>query len=102
MPQQKKIKITVLKTMFNPDLAEEYCPGEAGPCDIPVGREYISETFLQQPEGFCGWAWNDLHKVCLTLLKGGRFELTKDDKTMIACCTDGIRPVVFKVERLDD
>ncbi|HHX99854.1 MAG TPA: TIGR04076 family protein [Methanothermobacter sp.] len=26
----------------------------------------------------------------------------KDDKTMIACCTDGIRPVVFKLEKLED
>ena len=31
---------------------------------------------------------------------GGRW--MKDAKTMIACCNDGIRPVVFKLERIDD
>ena len=25
----------------------------------------------------------------------------KDDKSMVTCCTDGIRPVIFQVERLD-
>ncbi len=24
-----------------------------------------------------------------------------DDKIMIACCSDGTRPVVFKIERID-
>ena len=24
-----------------------------------------------------------------------------DDKVMIACCNDGTRPVVFKIERID-
>jgi uncharacterized repeat protein (TIGR04076 family) len=26
---------------------------------------------------------------------------TKDDRVMIACCSDGTRPVIFKIERLD-
>ena len=26
---------------------------------------------------------------------------TKDDHVMIACCNDGTRPVIFKIERLD-
>ena len=26
---------------------------------------------------------------------------TNDDKVMIACCNDGTRPVIFKVERID-
>jgi chromosomal replication initiator protein len=25
----------------------------------------------------------------------------KDEKTMVACCTDGVRPVVFKLERIE-
>ena len=24
-----------------------------------------------------------------------------DDKVMIACCNDGTRPVIFKIERID-
>ena len=26
---------------------------------------------------------------------------TKDDRIMIACCNDGTRPVIFKIERID-
>ena len=26
---------------------------------------------------------------------------TKDDRVMIACCNDGTRPVIFKIERID-
>ena len=26
---------------------------------------------------------------------------TKDERMMIACCNDGTRPVIFKIERLD-
>lgn len=26
---------------------------------------------------------------------------TRDDRVMIACCNDGTRPVVFKLERID-
>ena len=25
----------------------------------------------------------------------------RDENTMIACCNDGIRPVIFKIERID-
>ena len=26
---------------------------------------------------------------------------TNDDRMMIACCNDGTRPVIFKIERID-
>jgi uncharacterized repeat protein (TIGR04076 family) len=26
----------------------------------------------------------------------------KQENTMIACCNDGVRPVVFKLERIDE
>lgn len=26
---------------------------------------------------------------------------TNDDRMMIACCSDGTRPVIFKIERID-
>ncbi|MFR7581039.1 MAG: TIGR04076 family protein [Butyribacter sp.] len=26
---------------------------------------------------------------------------TNDDRVMIACCDDGTRPVIFKIERID-
>ena len=42
--------------------------------------------------------------MCTTALQGGSI-MHKMDKTMkrmmIACCNDGTRPVIFKIERID-
>lgn len=97
-------KITVLKRMANQDLAEKYCePGAMLPCPhFTEGQEFIVE-YGRQPEGFCGWAWNDIHNVCKTLRQGGNFAgWSKDSNSLIRCCTDGIRPVVFEVKKIDD
>ena len=99
-------KITVIKRMLNKDLAEEYIKNPVEPCPFfKDGQEFIV-PFSQKPEGFCDWAWNDISKIVVSLARGGNFSSDifdgwmKDDKSMIACCTDGIRPVVFKVERI--
>ncbi|MDF1537576.1 MAG: TIGR04076 family protein [Candidatus Thorarchaeota archaeon] len=63
------------------------------------GQEFITENSFTRPEGFCGWAWRDL-TVRLT-----KFDLIDDmdwpekDMTYVAC-GDGVRPVVFRLERL--
>jgi len=101
-----KCKITVIKKTINPDLAEAYCQKEVSPCSsFSEGQEFI--TGLDKPADFCAWAWHDLVPYLSTLLAGGSFAgeifdgWMKDDRTMIACCTDGIRPVIFKLERID-
>lgn len=103
-----KCKITVLKRMFNQDLAEQFC----GIQNVPLchrfqeGQEFIAG--LEKPDNFCDWAWNDIYKVVITLLSGGNFSKgiiegwMKDDKSMIVCCTDAIRPVAFKIERIEE
>ena len=98
-----KMKITVLERMFNKDLADKYCQPDTTPCSsFTDEQEFVVEN-LNQPESFCAWAWNDLHKVLLTLKSAGNFSpWMKDKNTIIACCTDGIRPVVFKVERIEE
>ncbi|MFX1253633.1 MAG: TIGR04076 family protein [Promethearchaeota archaeon] len=100
-----KCKITVLRKTLHKDFAETYCQREVGLCEaFEEGQEFIFENL--KPEKFCSWAWNDIYKVVLTLMQGGNFGSTwkwmKEDNTMIACCTDGIRPVIFKIERIDD
>ena len=95
------LKITVLKKTYNEDLAEEYC-GEGGAiCSAFSEGQVFEVEGLDQPKEFCAWAWDDIHKVILTLRSGGSFSpWMKKDNTIIACCSDGIRPVVFKIERL--
>jgi len=67
------------------------------------GDEFVVEHIGVRPEGFfCDWAWNDIHKLLLAMQLGGDFSpWMKDERTFIACCTDGVKPVVFKLERID-
>ena len=76
------------------------------PGGVQEGQEFV--TNFAKPLGFCDWAWNDIHQYVAVLLAEGNFAGSlfdgwmKDEKTMIACCTDGIRPVIFKLERIAD
>ena len=98
-------RITVLKRAFFKELADEYCGWDTvGPCEqFTEGQEFVVERDGPCPDGFCDWAWNDINKVLVALMAGGSFEMwMKDGNTNITCCTDGIRPVVFKLERIGD
>ena len=100
-----KVKITVLKTLYHEDLAEEYRRPDVhkGPCPFfEAGDEFVVDYLAQRPEGFeCDWAWDDIHKILMVLMVNGNFGTwMKDPNTFVACCTDGIKPVVFRLERL--
>ena len=101
-----KLKITVLKRMFNEDLAKEYCVGEVSQCEIfNEGQEFIYDPYGDgnKPENFCDHAWVAIYPVVFTLASNGSFPTwMKNEKSAITCCTDGIRPVVFKIEILTD
>ncbi len=59
------------------------------------------------PEGFCAWAWADISKMVVSLMAGASFDRglfekwMKDGSSAVACCTDGFRPVIFKLERIE-
>lgn len=102
-------KITVIKKTYNPELAKEYAINEnVGPCAaFEVGQVFRmagSEKNVK-PEGFCQEAWDAIGKYAFTFAHGGgaMFQGTwmKDEKVMIAACNDGVRPVIFKLERVD-
>lgn len=44
-----------------------------------------------------------ISRYVYTALQGGSIMQgwTNDDRMMIACCNDGTRPVIFKIERID-
>jgi uncharacterized repeat protein (TIGR04076 family) len=72
---------------------------------MALGQEFIAG--FQKPEGFCDWAWTDVSRMVLALLTGASFDRgnfkdwMKDGNSAVACCTDGFRPVTFKLERID-
>lgn len=98
-----EVKITVEKRMYNQDLAEKYRPNIKGPCQACAdGQEYIVDS-LNCPPDFCGWAWSDIHRIVFALQVGGDFDYwTVDRNIMIATCSDAVKPVAFKVERIDE
>ena len=52
---------------------------------------------------FCSEAWDAISRYIYTGLQGGSIMKgwMKEENTMIACCSDGTRPVIFKIERVD-
>ncbi len=95
-----KVKITVVKKMANPDLVEQYGKGVVLPCDrFEEGQEFLLDK-PAKPENFCSWAWADIHRDITILMFDGNLPWINQPGTGIACCTDGLRPVVFKLERV--
>lgn len=94
------MKITVVKKLETGEVFKEFAGGDMTPtCPrVEVGQEFISEG-MQMPEGFCHWAWADIQRDVVHISLGGDFPWIKRKGAMISCCTDGLRPVVFKLER---
>ena len=95
-----KVRITVLKRLLHRDLLEQYAEWIWEPCErLREDQEFVSEGG-NMPEGFCSWAWADIQKYVMTLARGGNF-LGVQPGMFVTCCTDGFRPVVFQLERLE-
>lgn len=104
-----KCKITVLRREFYQDLADEYLANpNAGKCNkFQDGQEFILDQgdFFNMLNGkFCSEAWDAISRYVYAALQGGSIMRgwTKDEKVMISCCNDGVRPVIFKIERIDE
>ena len=104
MVDKNKVKITVLKKLDTKEIFGENAPlGESleacGQFDLD--QEFIVSEDGKMPEGFCHWAWNDIYKVVTTLRFGGSFSrIEEKGNSIVRCCTDGLRPVIFKLERI--
>ena len=97
-----KLKITVLKKTFYQDLADAYAQPDAPPCPyFTEGQEFIVEH-VEKPEGFCTWARADLRHDIFRVASGGEMPGLKQPGVAIAGCTDWFRPVIFKIERIED
>ena len=102
--EPNKVRITVVKKSYHEDLVKEYAdPGAFQPkgcChDYEIGQEFYSYGHI--PEGFSDWAWADMQKYVMTLARGGNM-LGVAPGVFITNCTDGFRPVSYKLERVED
>ncbi len=66
----KRVKITVLQTTFNKELAAEY--GEEGlhACDM-MQEGQVFYTEFGKPEGLCDEAWKAIYQYVFALAHGG-------------------------------
>jgi uncharacterized repeat protein (TIGR04076 family) len=103
-----RVRITILRREFFSDLAEQYLANpKTGKCPrFRDGQEFIvdDDGFFSMMHGkFCSEAWDAISRYVYAGLQGGAIMhgWTNDEKMMIACCSDGVRPVIFRIERID-
>lgn len=125
-----KVKVTVLDTKLYPEYQQRYCANScSGRCPVYTkGDEFIfyrdgerddfwhcglntlvkTDGNLDETVGgpklpFCSEAWDAISRYIYTGLQGGSIMKgwMREENTMIACCNDGTRPVIFKIERID-
>ncbi|WP_278851621.1 TIGR04076 family protein [Parasutterella excrementihominis] len=125
-----RVKVTVLDTLLYEDLQREYCQNPcSGKCPVyNKGDVFVfycedgKDSFWQcglntlvstngnpaevaggSAKPFCSEAWDAISRYIYTGLQGGSIMKgwMKEENTMIACCSDGTRPVIFKIERID-
>ena len=105
-----KVKITVVKKLNLKDLYGDDCPVAFDEniiepeCDwFDVGQEFVvADDPLNCPDGFCHWAFSDIYNAVAHLLFGGDYYWIKEKGVALSCCTDAFRPVIFKIERIED
>ncbi len=102
--RRNKLKVTVLKRQDPKEIFDEYPVAERDwfvPCELyEDDQEFILEENLRMPEGFCPSAWQTIYSNVRILGFGGNLPFFKEEGVAISCCSDGIRPVIFKIERI--
>ena len=80
-------------------------PGTSEPymkCRYEEGMEWIVNKRIDMPDGFCSWAWRDIYKDVSVLAMGGNFDPWVNKGLIYTSCSDGIRPVSFLIERIEE
>jgi TIGR04076 family protein len=104
-----KCRITVLKKTFDKELAEEYGAEGLRPC--PMLREgQVFYADYARPEGMCDEAWKAIYQYVFALAhgtgNGGDLfyygDWIRKPGVAICSCNDGLRPVIFKIERTEE
>lgn len=102
-----KVKITVLKTTLDKELAEEY--GAEGLTACPMMKKWqVFYADYSKPQGFCDEAWKAIYQYVFALAHGSGKELfyygdwIRKPGVAICSCNDGLRPVIFKLEATEE
>jgi uncharacterized repeat protein (TIGR04076 family) len=105
MAMRHRVKISVIRKLSSQEVYGGALPevgADMAPyCDrLQVGQEFTVDESGAMPAGFCTWAWHDIYPAVTGLRFGGNFPWMKKEGMIYSCCSDGARPVFFKIERL--
>ncbi|MFW9923601.1 MAG: TIGR04076 family protein [Candidatus Thorarchaeota archaeon] len=102
MPKYQ-VKISVVRSISPEEIFGEkfYTPSgkEIKLCGLKKGEEYIVGESGNMPEGFCHHAWYGIYKGVDFIRWGGSYDDWSGEGIVYGVCPDGIRPVIFKIER---
>jgi uncharacterized repeat protein (TIGR04076 family) len=103
----KKVKITVLKTTLDTELAEKYgVPGLTACPMLHAGDVFFAD--YAKPDGLCDEAWKAIYQYVFALAHGAGNNVfyfgdwIREPGVAICSCNDGLRPVIFKLETTDE
>lgn len=102
----KKVKITVLKTHFDEELAAEYGADGLKACPMHKAGQVFYADYAK-PQGLCDEAWKAMYQYVFALAHGAENGLfyygdwIREKGVAIVSCNDGLRPVIFKLEATD-
>lgn len=73
----------------------------------PMHREgQVFYAAHAKPEGFCDEAWKAIYQYAFALAHGSEVfyygDWIEKPGVAICSCNDGLRPVIFKIERTDE
>ena len=102
MLMHKKVKITVLRTEYYQELAEQYAIPNLGKCPFHQKDQVLYSDGINPPDGMCGVAWQVIAPMARQLSLGELVQPSgtwlNDDTIGVFACPDGIRPVIFLLE----
>lgn len=102
-----QVKITVLKTTLDQELALEYGAEGLAACPMmKTGQVFYAD--YAKPDGFCDEAWKAVYQYVFALAHGAVEDTLfyygdwiRKPGVAICSCNDGLRPVIFKLEKTD-
>jgi uncharacterized repeat protein (TIGR04076 family) len=99
-----KVKITVVKKLDAHEVFGDAPPApytHASVCGrFAVGQEFDSKG--ECPPNFCHWAFADIQRDIIGMLNGANYEWVGKKGLAVSCCTDGLHPVIFTIERVEE
>ena len=101
----RRYRITVIKRHSFQDLVDEYVPEHLlpkwGPCPKFTDGQVFEYTG-EPPEGFCSRAFASIWGDLTAIMCDGNAGWINRPGTKVTCCNDGLTPVVFKLERVEN